>query len=109
LIFRAISVQLACRAERRRVAVVLVLLGLDVGIGRVRDGVIGTARLVLVDQRGALGVVPIRAIRSLMPVPPAAANVLPVWRRSWTCRPGAPIEPTAYGQADILLKLLRRL
>src|SRR6266542_4224269 len=44
-----------------------------------------------------------RAIRSLIPAPLAAANEFPVWRRSWKCRPCAPIDST-----DILLKLLRR-
>jgi hypothetical protein len=29
---------------------------------------------------------PMRAIRSLIPAPPAAAKVFPVWRRSWLCR-----------------------
>jgi hypothetical protein len=29
---------------------------------------------------------PMRAIRSLIRVPPTAAKVLPVWRRSWLCR-----------------------
>ncbi len=72
----------------------------------------GTSRsaagFVLVDHRRALAVMSMRAIRSLMPTPLAAAKVLPVWRRSWKCTSGAPIASAACFQPDIRLKLLRR-
>lgn len=50
------------------------------GNGAVR---IGTG--VLVDQRSAHVVVPMRVIRSRVDVPACAAQVLPACRRSWKC------------------------
>ena len=38
------------------------------------------------------------AIRSLSFAPLAAAKWLPVCRKSWTCRPSAPMDRTAYGR-----------
>jgi transposase len=57
------------------------LLSLNVCTHRLGDGLISTACRVLVDDRGALAVVPIRAIRSRRPAPLAAAKAFPVWRR----------------------------
>jgi hypothetical protein len=82
--------------------------GLDVGVDRACDGQVGPSCFVLVDDRGALAVVAIRAIRSFRLAPLAAAKWFPVCRRSWKCRPSAPIARTACAQAAILLKLLRR-
>ena len=42
-----------------------VALGLDVEVDRIRDPLIGAARLMLIDQRGAFAVVPIPVVRSL--------------------------------------------
>jgi len=67
---RAISVQLASGDQRPgRTSVVIVALavalGLDVEVDRIRDPLIGAARLMLIDQRGAFAVVPIPVVRSL--------------------------------------------
>src|ERR1700722_8768090 len=51
---------------------------------------------------------PMRSIRSRRLSPPAAASVLPVCRRSWKCRLGAPIAATAAYQPTSRRKLLRR-
>jgi hypothetical protein len=74
-------VPLACGDQRPSQAVVVIVvartLGVHVGVNRVRDGGVGAASLVLVDECGAFAVVPIRAIRSRRPAPLAAANVFP--------------------------------
>jgi hypothetical protein len=60
--FRAINVQLASGDERpgRSIVVVplVVALGVDVRVDRIRDPVVSAARLMLVDQRGTFAVVP---------------------------------------------------
>ena len=58
---RAIGVQLASRNEplgRSIVIIALVALGLDVRVDRIRDPLVSATRLMLVDQRGTLAVVP---------------------------------------------------
>jgi hypothetical protein len=68
-------VPLAHGGEYARLAVVVIvaaaaLLGLDVGVDRIGDGLVRAACLVLVDQGGAL-----RADASAMPLPRKARPV----------------------------------
>ena len=56
-VLRDISVPLTSGHQRPGRAVTLALLGLDVEVDRIRDPLVSTACLVLVDQRGALTVV----------------------------------------------------
>jgi hypothetical protein len=58
---RAISVQLASGNQRTGCTVILaalVALGLDVRVDRIRDPPVSATRLMLVDQRGTLAIVP---------------------------------------------------
>jgi hypothetical protein len=52
------------------------------GVDRARDGLVGLGRRVLVDERSSMLSCPIRAIRSRVLAPAAAASMFPVWRRS---------------------------
>ena len=52
---------------------------------------------------------PIRCISSLVLAPDEAANVLPMWRRSWNRKPsGSPASATHSGQRADRWKLFRR-
>jgi hypothetical protein len=111
LIFRAISVPLAQRNERARLAVIVLvaaLLGLDVSVDRVRDRLVRAACSVLVDHGRPFAVV--THPRHQIPQARAAGRCERVARvpQIVTCGPSAPIDFTAYDQADILLKLPRR-
>jgi len=65
----------------------------------VRDGGVGAARLVLVDECGAFTVVAHPSHQVAQARTAGRRERVPVWRRSWKCRPGAPIVAAACGQA----------
>ncbi len=52
---------------------------------------------------------PIRAIRSRVLAPAAAASMFPVWRRSWKCRPGVPSLATQLVESTSGLKFPCRI
>jgi len=75
---------LAHRSEDpcRSVVIVTGLLGLDVEIDGVRDGLVRPARFMLVVMAARSLSWPIRVIRARKLAPLEAANEFPAWRRS---------------------------
>jgi hypothetical protein len=110
-IFRAISGPLARWNEHARHAVVvlaLVALGLDVAVDSFCNGLIRAACLVLVDHRRASGVVADPCYEVLEPRAARGGEVVPGVAQIVKVQAGTPIDSTACGQADSLLKLPRR-
>jgi hypothetical protein len=82
--------------------------GLDVGVDRARDGQVSPLCLVLVDDRSAFAVVAHPGHHILEARTAGSGEVVPGVPEIVKVQASAPIARTACGQADILLKLLRR-
>src|SRR5262249_36200512 len=108
---RAINVPLACGVQcagQTGLAIVPGPLGVYMGVDRVRDGGIGAAGFVLIDERGAFAIVAHPGHQVAQGCATGRRECVSVCRRSWKCRPGAPIAATACGQAAERLELPRR-
>ena len=107
---RAINVQLARWDQRTRRAVVIVVspLGLDMGVDGVGDPLVSATRLVLVDHRGPLAVMPHPCHQVLETCSAVGGELVSGMAQVVEVQARQAEGPTAWDQADSLAKPLRR-